>query len=98
MPRLSVNVSAKNLDFIQRMCAQYGVTQQELIGVMFNPDHFVLLEVQEAELNRLGRDRRTPAHVKKAAEALAALSDEEIAAILEARSREVTQDGREDQG
>lgn len=98
MPRLSVNVSVATLDLIQKVCAQYGVTQQEFVGVMLDPRQIVLTPGQEDRLKELGKERRTPPEVKKAVEALSALSDEQIAAILEARSSESKQDGRDNQG
>lgn len=98
MPRFSVPVTQNTMNLIQGVCDQYGVTQRELADVMFSPKLFILTVAQEERLKELGKGRRTPPEVKKAMEALSVLSDEQIAAILEARNREGKQDGREDQG
>ena len=97
MPRFSTPVTQGSMNLIQGVCDQYGVTQRELADVMFSPKLFILTVAQEERLKELGKERRTPPEVKKAMEALLALSDEQIAAILETRSREEKQDGSGDQ-
>lgn len=96
MPRFSVPVSEQVMNVIQGVCNQYSVTQRELADVMFAPQLFTLTVDQEETLKTLGKDRKMSAEVKKAIDVLSTLSDEQIAAILEARNREAKQDGRDD--
>lgn len=95
MPRFSVPVTQVAMDVIQGVCNTYGVTQRQLADVIFNPAHFTLTVDQESALKELGKDRKVSPEVKRAMEALSALSDEQISAILEARNREAKQDGRD---
>lgn len=87
MPQFACQTSDKVLENIRAITEKYGVTQQELMGVLFE-NGATLTDDQITQLEMLGQDRTASSKaVQRALKALEGLNDAQLNAILAARSK-----------
>lgn len=87
MPQFACQTSEEVMKNIRAITEKYGVTQQELMGVLFETPP-VLTEDQRIQLELLGQDRTASSKaVQRALKALEGLNDAQLNAILSARAK-----------
>lgn len=87
MPQFACQTTEQVLNNIRAVTEKYGVTQQELMGVLFE-NGAALTDDQITQLEMLGQDRTASSKaVQRALKALEGLNDAQLSVILSARAK-----------